>query len=92
MAQTKFHITYTDRRTTISVDTILSELMAIRLKQTPGTAEAHNAVRGWLQSTLIERLGEYSGGRSSQFAREYLILAIADKRLVDTWRDWQLDD
>lgn len=37
---------------------MLSELLAIRLKQIPNTEEVHVAVRDWLQKTLIERIGD----------------------------------
>ena len=86
----RYHISYADKRTTITVDTMLSELLAIKLKQIPETAEAHAAVRGWLQETLIRNMGDYSApGMASHFARRYLIEFIADKRLIGKWHDWQ---
>ena len=86
----KYHISYADKRTTITVDTILSEMLAIKLKQIPETDEAHSAVRGWLQDTLIENMGDQSApGMASHFAKRYIIEFIADKRLVERWHDWQ---
>ena len=88
MAQTRYHITFKDKRTTISVDKILSDMMAVKLKRTPETEEAHTAVREWLQETLINHLGDQSGGRPSRFAQIYLIKEIADKRLLNKYEDW----
>ncbi len=86
----KYHITFADKRTTISLDTMLSELLAIKLNQIPETEEAHVAVRGWLQKTLIERMGDQSApGMASHFARRYMLEFIADKRLIGKWHDWQ---
>ena len=91
----RFHITFGKTRTTITVDTILSEMMAIHLHQKPGTEEAHRAVRLWLQDTLISHLGSYEGrNNASQYARRYLIEAIADNKISNEWVDWkyELDD
>lgn len=87
----RYHITFGEKRTTITVDTILSEMMAIYLQQTPGTEAAHRAVRLWLQDTLVSRLGEYEGRNdASQFARRYLIEAIADNKISKKWEEWYL--
>ena len=48
----RYHITFGNKRTTITVDTILSQMMAIKLGETPDTLEAHGAVREWLQEML----------------------------------------
>ncbi len=85
----RYHITFGKKRTTITVDTILSEMLAIKLHQTPGTKDAHQAVRLWLQDTLVSRLGDY-GGRNdaSQWTRRCLIEAIADTKVSKKWEEW----
>lgn len=90
--QTGYHITFGGHRTTVSVDKILSEMLAIQLGCTPGTREAHAVVREWLQETLVSKLGESAGRKSaSQWARRYAIEAIADKSLSKKWEDWTLE-
>ncbi len=87
--QSKYHIVFDDKRTTISVDTILSELLAIKLGYAPDDDDAHSAVREWLQETLVSHLGDDSGPKSaSQFARKYLIEQIADKKLSSKRSSW----
>ena len=88
----RFHITFGEKRTTITVDTILSEMMAIHLRQKPGTEEAHRAVRLWLQDTLVSNLGSYEGrNNASQYARRYLIEAIADNEISKKWVNWKYE-
>ena len=80
--QSQYHIRFNDKRTTISVDTILAELLSIKLGYEPDEEEAGGAVREWLQETLVSRLGDDAVRKSaSQFARKYLIEEIADKKL-----------
>ena len=88
--QIKFHISFSGQRTTISVDRLLFELMALRLKVTPEDEYAHSTVKKWLQDTMISKLGNQPGRKNaSQWARRYLIEAIADKRLHSRWEDWR---
>ena len=92
MNQKKFHIEFDGQRTTISVDAILFELLAIRLRTTPDSVIAHGLVRDWLQDKLVSSLGDESGRKSaSQFARRYLIEEISDNRLHRKWQDWWID-
>ena len=88
----RFHITFGKKRTTITVDTILSEMMAIHLHQKPGTEEANRAVRLWLQDTLVSYLGDFEGRNdASQHARRHLIEAIADSKISKKWVDWKYE-
>ena len=84
----RFHIWFGDKRTTISVDQILYELMAIRLKADFDSEEAHGIVREWLQDILVSHLGDEDVRKNaSQWARRYLIEEIADKRLKSRWSE-----
>jgi hypothetical protein len=54
----RYHLQLSEHRTTISLDKIISDLMAIKLEITPRTKEAHIAVRKQLESfipTFIEQ-------------------------------------
>ena len=50
----RFHVTVRGRRTTVSLDPIVVDLLAIALEQTPGSADAHSAIRLWLDNSLAE--------------------------------------
>jgi len=89
--QERFHIFFGKRRTTISVDSILSELMAIKLGAVPESEEAHRLLREWLQKKLPEKLGSSKGRKNaSQWARRHMIEEIADKNLSNKWVDWTI--
>ena len=80
--QNRYHIHFKGRRTTITVDSIISELLAVKLEMLPDAPEAHAQVRDWLEVTLHDKdkLGENvpGGSRISQYARVYAIEALAD--------------
>ena len=91
MAKVKFHIKFKDKRTTISVDVLLVGLMAVKLDKNPGSDEAYSVVREWLQMTLIDRMGDVSGARTSRAAQLYLTREIADKYMLEKYDDWYLE-
>lgn len=87
--QKRFHIWFGNSRTTITVDTVLFELMAIKLKHQPDDENAHYVVREWIQDTIVSNLGEQPGRKNAtQWTRRYLIEAIADKRLASKRDNW----
>ncbi len=91
--QNRFHMTFQNQRTTISVDSILTELLSVKLGFEPETSKSNKAVRGWIQTKLIEELGDQPIRKSaSQYARRYLIEAIADSELEEKRVDWLLRD
>ncbi|MDB4224983.1 hypothetical protein N9850_14555 [Granulosicoccus sp.] len=91
--QKRFHIWFGNSRTTITVDTILFELMAIKLKHQPDDENAHYVVREWIQDTIVSNLGEQPGRKNAtQWTRRYLIEAIADKRLASKRDDWIVEN
>ncbi len=89
--QERFHILFGKKRTTISVDSILSEMMAIKLGVEPESEKAHQLLRKWLQEKLPENLGTNKGRKNaSQWARRHMIEEIADKKLSERWVDWRI--
>ena len=94
MQQDRYHINFKNRRTTITVDRIISELLAVKLGVLPDAPEAHSLVRVWFEETLHEKLGVNvpGGNRISQDARQYAIEALADKTLMGKVWDWRLSD
>ena len=51
----RYHLTLGRKRTTVSLDTLLSDLLAIRLGSLPQSPQAHGAVCAWLQQQLARR-------------------------------------
>ena len=92
-AQHRYHITFRNRRTTITVDSFISELLAVKLGVMPDDQSAHSLVRDWLEMTLREKLGELvpGGSRISQYARQYAVEALADKKLMGKVWDWRIE-
>jgi len=77
------HIRFGDKRTSISVDDVLFDLLALKLKVQPSDPEAFGRVRQWLQVRLVEELGDSPERKNaSQWARRLMVLAVADRRLV----------
>lgn len=92
--QTRYHIQFNNKRTTISVDNILSDLLAFKLGFHPQDAKAHQAIREWFEQTILDKLGDNlpRNSRVSQWARTYAIEAIADHELMGKVRDYRLEE
>lgn len=90
--QQRYHIRFHQRRTTVTVDRIISELLAVKLGVLPDDPEAHSLVRSWLEETLHDKLGENvpGGNRVSQYARQYAVEALARPGLMGKVWDWRL--
>lgn len=66
------------RRTTVSLEPYLADLLAIKLGEEPRTLEAHAAVRAWIQAEQDEQNASYL---CTNIIKEHLVLQIADKHL-----------
>jgi hypothetical protein len=90
--QDRYHIRFQGRRTTVTLDKILSELIAISFEVTPDMENYHSTVQQWLQVTLRNKLGDNVPGGSSisQYARKYAIEGIARPVLVERLLDWRI--
>ncbi len=88
MTSKRYHLQLDTHRTTISMDKIISDLMAIKLEMTLGTKEAHMAVRKQLESFIAHDLGR--GGRGlGEYIAEKAILFISDNILSEKyWEHW----
>lgn len=82
----RYHIEITRNgktiRTTISLDKIVSRLLAVSLDETPGTRTAHTAVRLWLDKSLSEWSAFDAWLPVSRQATQLAILHIANPALV----------
>lgn len=85
--QPRYHVNLGDKRTTVSLDEVLTELLALKLGHTPNTPEAHSGIRQWLQDRLEDN---NDPGRIlvSQWLRREALLLVADKKLSKAYGDW----
>ncbi len=83
-SQKAYHVTLGDRRTTVSMDNILSDLLALKLGVEPDAPEAQGAVRGWLQAQL-DTSDDPGRIRVSQWLRRQAIEAVIDGKLASAY-------
>ena len=86
----RYHLTLGPKRTTASLDNLLSALLAIRLGAIPQSPQAHDTVRAWLQAQL-DRANDPEHCRVSRWLRDQALLFLVDKTLSDAYLDWSLD-
>lgn len=83
----RYHIYHGGKRTTVSLDHILADVMALKLGKTPDTSEAHSAVRKWLQARL-DSIADPGRIRVSQWLQGEAVLFVTDKKLSDKYNEW----
>jgi hypothetical protein len=83
----RYHLQLLEGRTTISLDKIISDLMAIKLGNVPRTKEAHMAVRKQLESFIAHDLGR-SGRGLGEYITEKSVLFITDKIISEKHGEW----
>lgn|SRR5262249_5724936 len=83
----RYHVRLGKRRTTVSVDKIVSEYLALHLGKTPGTLEAHGAVRAWLQAQL-DRNNDPRRSRVSQWLLGEALDAMVSPPLRAAYGRW----
>jgi len=74
----RYHIKIDGRRTTVSLDYALADLLAARIGADPGSKEAHAGVRAWLQGRSADTKGR---GVNRRLIRD-AVWAVADKELL----------
>lgn len=89
MSKVRYHVQLNSHRTTVSLDGIIAELMAIKLNTKPGTTFAHAAVRKQIDA-FIERDRGRPGYGLARYVTEQAVLFISDKLLSDKyWQHWE---
>ncbi len=94
MTYERYHVSLGRKRTTISVDKMLSTLMSLHLNTQPNTRSARLAVRAWLQARLDEN-NDPGRSRVSQWLHGELVEALiapALKQKYHAWLDSELDN
>ncbi|MEQ1712180.1 MAG: hypothetical protein ABL908_12370 [Hyphomicrobium sp.] len=94
--QQRFHVFVAGKRTTVCLDNILSDLLALKLGSVPRSPDGSATVRVWLQQQIDgmperwwrHRQARRKSMRVSQWASEAAIKAVADPLLIDGHRAW----
>ena len=81
------HVYLGDRRTTVSLDPTIAFFLELKLGKRPGTPEAKQVVRTWLQARLDD---EDDPGRVlvSQRLKFEALLSLLDPELVKRYWEW----
>ena len=87
MSQDIYHVRLGTRRTTVSLDKIISTLLSLKLGCDPKTEDAHSAVRAYLQDQL-DHTNDPDRTSVSQWLREEVLLDLVDKKLATTYWRW----
>lgn len=91
MSKVRYHVQLNSHRTTVSLDKIVSELMAIRLQTKPGTPAAHTAVRKKIDD-FIERDRGRPGYGLARYVTEQAVLFIADTMVSEQYWNHLMDE
>lgn len=86
----RYHIQLASHRTTVSLDKIISDMIAIKLGETPGTKQAHRTVRQHLEQCVSESSDKESASYILYKIRKEAILFITDNSLSEKYLDrWE---
>ena len=86
----RYHLTLGDKPTTVTLDTLLADLLAIRLGACPQSTQARRTVRAWLQLQL-DQTNDPGRVRVSRWLTHEALLFLVDKQLSETYLDWLLE-
>jgi len=83
----RYHVTLGTKRTTVSLDNMLSILLSLQLGQQPQTPQAHAVVRQWLQARLDDGQ-DAERSRTSQWLRSEVVQALITPELDERYSQW----
>ena len=84
----RYHIQRGEARTTVTLDSTICELLALKLGITPDAKESHKTVRQWLQATS-EKISNNKTSNLSQWLKQMAVLHIADSSLINKHHEWR---
>ena len=87
MGQDLYHVLLGKRRTTVSLDQIISILLSLKLDHDPGTEDVHSAVSAYLQEKLDVK-NDPDWTSVSQWLRKEVVLDLLDKKLSSKYWKW----
>jgi hypothetical protein len=85
----RYHVYLGKKRTTVTMADQIDILMALKLGQSPGTRQAHGAVRRWLQDKL-DKANDPGRVLVSQWLQREAVLFLVDTNLSKKYDDWIL--
>jgi hypothetical protein len=83
----RYHLTRKGRETTVSIDDILVEMLALKLGHDPDSDEARTAVRAWMQDRL-DKSGDHGRQHLSQWLKARIVDNIVSDDLREAWGEW----
>ena len=81
------HVYLGQRRTTVSLDSALAFFLELNLGKKPGTPEAKQAVRQWLQGRL-DKEGDPGRVLVSNWLKRETLLSLLDPKVVKRYWEW----
>ncbi|OGT89162.1 MAG: hypothetical protein A2286_13835 [Gammaproteobacteria bacterium RIFOXYA12_FULL_61_12] len=84
----RYHIQRGTARTTVTLDSTICELLALKMGKSPDTQDSHAVVRQWLQA-VTDSEDDHERDNFSQWLKMKAILYIADDGLITKHRQWQ---
>lgn len=75
------------KRTTISLDKVISNLIAIKLGIDPFSDDAHSEIRQKLEEIIAPHYRRGSNRKPTQFVTEYALLWLVGKTMADEYED-----
>lgn len=85
-----YQLTLGDNPTTVRLDPLLNDLLALRLGACPQSTQARRTVRVWLQQQL-DQTHDPRRVRVSRWLTHQALLFLVDKPLSETYLDWLLE-
>lgn len=85
-----YHIRLYSHRTTISLDKIISDLLAIKLGVAPKSPEAHRLVQQQLNK-YMEKDPKRPAFQITRYSRDEVILDLVDKMLSEKYLDYFIE-
>src|SRR5512142_1821826 len=87
MEQDRYHVVLGKKDTTVTVDKITSDLLALKLGHEPRSEDARAAVHAYLQEKLDEK-NDPRWTSVSQWLRQEVLLDLLDKKLSAKYEKW----
>ena len=86
----RYHLMLGGSRTTATMDTVVSDYLALHLKHPPRTRAAHSAVREFLQAR-IDATNTAGQRRISQWLLGQVLEVLARPSIAAAYGQWQTD-
>lgn len=86
----RYHVKLGKKRTTVTLDTLLSTLLSLKLNVTPESREAHKVIGQWLQARLDENNDPGRVLVSSWLQNQVMLYLLEDTPLDRKYGEWIL--